>query len=120
LLSYLGNNGGASKALREKLGEENFIAVPVNKHEVQFGNLQAFRNYITKALPKPNFKECNEIALDIWGVSLIEASHPGAEYTHHFTLQEVMVIINEVTQFKGNPKRVQDVIEMIMQGGGRS
>lgn len=119
LISYL-NNSGFSKDLREKLGASNFITVPINKQQIWFGNLQAFLNYISTAKTKPDYKISNEVAMDIWGFNLFEASHPGAEYTHHFTLQEVMVIINEVTQFKGNPKRVQDVIEMIMQGGGRS
>ncbi|MDO9255426.1 MAG: Rha family transcriptional regulator [Bacteroidales bacterium] len=119
LLSYLKYSSGTSKTLREKLGEENFIAVTINKQEVQFGNLQAYKNFLTRTTTKPVFKECNQIAMDIWGVNLFGASHNGVEYTHHFTMEEIFNIITEVNKFKGNPQRVQDVNDMLMQGGGR-
>jgi len=120
LLSYLNYSSGTSKTLREKLGEENFITVTINKQEVQFGNFAAFKNFLTRTTTKPDFKECNQIAMDIWGVNLFEASHNGVEYTHHFTMEEIFNIITEVNKFKGNPQRVQDVNDMLMQGGGRS
>jgi len=119
LLTYLGSQSGMSRNLREKLGEENFIEVTTNKQPIQYGNFQAFKNYLSKALSKPDFRLCNEVAMDIWGVSLFEASHQGAVFTHHFTLEEVYRVITEVNNFKGNPQRVQEVVEMLKQGGGR-
>lgn len=113
LLSHLGNSTGAAKMLREKLGEENFIEIPINKQPVYFANAKAFDTYCKKARTKPDHADYVMIMRDIFEVDLEEDAQEADNISYEFTDSDMLNIVMAIGK---SPIRKGVVIGLIEKG----
>jgi hypothetical protein len=113
LVNYLRNSSGSfGKYLVDKLGEENFIYVPIANQQVRFGNYQAFRNYLEYTKTDIPFGRINDAARNIWSVDMSE--NEDEPYAYHYTAFQMNGIYETLFTRNVNKHRVMELL-----GSGR-
>lgn len=117
LLGYL-NNSSISKIMREKIGEEKFIFIKVNKTDMYFGNFTAYKRFLAITKNKPDYNKINDAAKSIWGKSAVVDMGPKEDYTYRFTDREMLMIFTEIDHKPINKDAVRDLLHKGRNMGG--
>ncbi len=116
-MKFLGYEQSGGGLYAKKYGENNCILIEGGKISAWFINMRWFDEFFKSTSRDIPYERITTLYRDLFKIE--KSPSVDTPYTYHYTDKEILLIIAEINKLKQKPAITQEIIDKLMQGGGR-